>query len=318
MRICGLVLTLVIAAASSSRADDAKPWATGVAESEQSAALAIYRAGNSEFEESRYPQALTKYREALAHWDHPAIRFNMAVALINLDQPLEANEHLAKAMAFGAAPLGAEGYAQAVTYKKLLDGQLAHLRVKCGVDGAEVTLDGKPFLRCTGEATRLLMPGDHHLVATKPGFQAESTALVLVPGKEHVHEVKLAAVGAKLVRRWGANRPWIVVGIGVGAALIGTVFELQSRSDYQSHDDLVASRCPVGCPPDMPVSSSLETKARIENIAGISFLATGGILVVAGLVGVYLNTPRAVSERTPAVTPVALRGGGGAIATWSW
>ncbi len=313
-----MVLVFVFAAASA-HADDAKPWAAGVAEAEQAAALEIYRGGNAEFEESRYPQAVAKYRQALTHWDHPAIRFNMAVALINLDQPLEAHEHLEKAMEFGAAPLGTEGYAQAVTYKKLLDGQLAHLRVRCGVDGANVTLDGKPLLRCTGEATRLLVPGDHHLVATKPGFQAESTALVLVPGKEHVHDVKLVVVGAKLVRRWRANRPWIVVGVGAGALLLGTVFELQSRSDYKSYDQLVLSRCPVGCPPGMGVSDSLDTKGRIENIVGISLLATGGVLVVAGVVGVYLNAPRPIGEHTPVITPVALRGGGGgALATWSW
>jgi hypothetical protein len=318
VRISGVVFSVVIAAASASHADEAKPWAAGVVESEQAAALSIYREGNSEFEESRYPQALAKYRQALAHWDHPAIRFNMAVALINLDQPLEAHEHLEKAMRFGAAPLGAEGYAQAVTYKKLLDGQLAHLRVRCGVDGADVTLDGKPLVKCPGEAERLLMPGDHHLVATKPGFQAESTALVLVPGKEHVHDVALSAVGTKLVRRWSANRPWIVVGIGAGAALLGTVFELQSRSDYKSYDDLVLSQCPLGCPPDMPVSDSLQSKARVENIAGMSLLVTGGAVVIAGLVGVYLNAPHAIAEHTPVITPVASRGGGGALATWSW
>jgi hypothetical protein len=310
-----VVFALVTAVASPAFADEAKPWATGVAEGEQQAALAIYREGNSEFEESRYPQALAKYRQALAHWDHPAIRFNMAVALINLDQPLEAHEHLEKAMKFGAAPLGAEGYAQAVTYKKLLDGQLAHLRVRCNIDGAAVTLDGKPLVRCPGESIQLLVPGDHHLVATKPGFQAEATALVLVPGKELVHDVSLSPVGAKLVRRWGANRPWIVVGIGAGAALLGAVFELQSRSDYRSYDQLVLSQCPLGCAPDMEVSDSQKTKARIENIAGVSLLATGGIIAVAGLVGVYLNTPRPISEH---VTPVALRGGAGAMATWSW
>lgn len=313
-----MVLAFVIAAASASHADDAKPWAAGVGEAEQAAALETYRGGNSEFEESRYPQALAKYREALAQWDHPAIRFNMAVALINLDQPLEAHEHLEKAMKFGAAPLGTEGYAQAVTYKKLLDGQLARLRVRCNVEGADVTLDGKPLLHCTGEATRLLAPGDHHLVATKRGFQPETTALALVPGKEHVHDVKLAVVGAKLVRRWRANRPWIVVGIGVGAVLLGTGFELQSRSDYRSYDELVRSRCPLGCPPDMAVSDSLDTKGRVENIVGVSLLATGGALVVAGLVGVYLNAPRPIGEQAPVVVPVALRGGGGALATWSW
>src|SRR5439155_9990662 len=131
---------------------------------------------------------------AVKHWDHPAIRFNMAVALVNLDQPLEAYEDLEAAMKFGAAPLGNDAYAQGLTYKKLLDGQLTHLRVTCALDGAEVTLDGQPLLHGRGEATRLLLPGSHQVVAAKPGFLTETSALVLVPGKEVVHAVALSPI----------------------------------------------------------------------------------------------------------------------------
>src|SRR5262249_45044475 len=146
MRRMQIAIVLVLAATSvRARADD-KPWAVGVPQAEQDSALAMYRDGNGEFEESRYAQAVTKYREAGKHWDHPAIRFNMAVSLINLDQPLEAYENLTAALKFGAAPIGNEAFAQAQTYKKLLDGQLTHLKITCDVDGAEVTLDGQPIL----------------------------------------------------------------------------------------------------------------------------------------------------------------------------
>src|SRR5215813_4735696 len=100
-------MVLAILISGSAFADD-KPWAAGVPDKEQAAALAIYRDGNAEFEESRYAQALAKYREAIKHWDHPAIRFNMAVSRVNLDQPLDASEDLDAAIKYGAAPLGAE------------------------------------------------------------------------------------------------------------------------------------------------------------------------------------------------------------------
>ena len=58
-------------------------------------------------------------------WDHPAIRYNTAVALINLDQPLAADVELDSAMRFGDAALGADTFKQAQLYKKLLGGQLA-------------------------------------------------------------------------------------------------------------------------------------------------------------------------------------------------
>jgi hypothetical protein len=311
---------LVLALASRLAHADDKPWAAGVSDQEQAAALAMYREGNTEFEESRYKQALVKYEEAIKHWDHPAIRFNMAVALVNLDQPLEAYESLELAMKFGAAPLGADGFAQAVTYKKLLDGQLTHLRVTCDSDGAEVTLDGKPFLKCKGEAARLLLPGEHQVVASKPGYLTDNSPLVLVPGKEHVHVVKLAPLSTKLERRWPSSRPWILVGAGAGAALLGAVFELQSRSGYEAYDNYIASECPSGCGPNMPtttgkpLSSGQKDTAHLENIAGVSLMVAGGVTMAAGFVGVYLNIPRPVTEHMPVVTPAP----GGATATMTW
>jgi hypothetical protein len=318
------VVVLVGVVSTSVHAEPDKPWAQGVSEQEQAAALAIYKAGNAEFEESRYAQALAKYREAIQHWDHPAVRFNMAVSLVNLDQPLEAYESLTAALRFGDAPLGAEAYAQALTYKKLLDGQLTHLRVTCDLDGATVTLDGQPLFAGKGEATKLLRPGSHQVVASKPGYLTETAPLVLVPGKEQIHAVKLQKieVHTHLVRRWSARTPWLVVGAGAGALVLGGVLDLQARSDFQSFDDQVALQCPAGCSASMPpgmqqvaaATRSLQTKARVENIAGVSLLAVGGAAVVAGLVGVYLNLPRSVVEHAPLVVPT----GNGAMASWTW
>src|SRR5262245_7450577 len=62
--------------------DAPKPWVVGISEAEQQVALAVFKEGNSEFEQARYAQALAKYRQAIKHWDHPAIRFNMVVCLV--------------------------------------------------------------------------------------------------------------------------------------------------------------------------------------------------------------------------------------------
>src|SRR5262245_48307466 len=75
-------------------APETRPWAVGVAPEAQSAALQLFKQGNSLFAESQHAAALAKYREALKVWDHPAIRYNAAVALVNLDQPLLAYENL--------------------------------------------------------------------------------------------------------------------------------------------------------------------------------------------------------------------------------
>jgi hypothetical protein len=295
---------------------DPKPWAAGVSDEEQAKALAMYKDGNVEFEESRYAQALTKYREALTHWDHPAIRFNMAVCLVNLDQPLEAYEDLQKALAYAEAPLGADAYAQGLTYKKLLLGQLAHLEVTSDVDAADVTLDGKPLIKGVGKADQMMLPGPHQIVASKPGFETETTSLVLLPGKDTVHAVKLAPikVSTRTVRRWKARTPWLVVGGGAGVALVGGVFELLSHGEYQTFNQLFDANYPMGTKMIDPSIEAHRSTGRWENIAGLSLITVGGAAAIAGLVGVYLNQPHSVIEHGPMILPT----GNGAVASWTF
>src|SRR5262249_43670006 len=128
-----------------------RPWADGVPDALQAEAKQLFDAGNLLFEQEKYAQALTIYRDAVKKWDHPAIRYNMAVANIHLDQPLAAYEDLASALRYGAAPLQADVYAQALTYQKLLLGQLAQLKVACAQAEVHVFVDGELVLTGPGE-----------------------------------------------------------------------------------------------------------------------------------------------------------------------
>jgi len=161
----------------------ARPWADGVSPEQQTEALKIFKDGNALFAESQHAAALAKYREALKVWDHPAIRYNAAVALINLDQPLVADGELDAAMRFGEAALGGETYKQALLYKKLLNGQLADLDVSCSEPGAEVRLDGQLLFVAPGKKTQRMLPGAHSLVARQSGYLTETRSLVLPPGR---------------------------------------------------------------------------------------------------------------------------------------
>src|SRR5262245_46605341 len=98
-------LGVLVLGAATAHAED-KPWAEGVSAENQKAALALYKEGNKFFEESQYKDALAKYEQALAAWDHPAIRYNAAICRINLDQPVEAYDDIVAALRFGEPPLG--------------------------------------------------------------------------------------------------------------------------------------------------------------------------------------------------------------------
>src|SRR5262249_16931463 len=104
-----------------------RPWAAGVSEAEQKTALDLFDLGNREFGESHIAGALKWYREAIQHWDHPSIRYNMAVCLIDLDQPLEADDNLQRSLAYGEAALPPEQYREALRYQKLIDAQVARI-----------------------------------------------------------------------------------------------------------------------------------------------------------------------------------------------
>ncbi len=287
-----------------------KPWALGVSDAEQATALAIYNDANAEFEEARYAQALAKYHDAIKHWEHPAIRFNMVVCLINLDQPLEAFDDLELALKYGAAPFSADVFAQALTYQKLLLGQLARLEVTSAEPGATVILDGAKLFVAPGSVTKLVRPGDHQIVATKPGFLTATTPLVLVGGKGTVVDVRLVKIEpTHIVRRWSPWKPWVIVGVGVALAAAGGYLEWRAYEDNSNYDSRFKADCPTGCggPVQPPISTSLVSlrdRARNANISGITLLIAGGAALVTGSYGVYVNQPRAAGlEKNITVTP---------------
>lgn len=327
VRLCAL---LIVFAAASARADaptsPTAAWAAGVSEEEQATALAIYKDGNAEFELARYQQALVKYREALKHWDHPAIHFNIVVCLVNLDDPVQAYEHLELALKFGEPALGHDVYAQALTTKKMLQGMIAKLEVTSHEpQGASVTLDGKRLFTAPGDTTELVTPGDHQIVATKPGYITQTITLTLVPGKVTLRDVKLLDVrsATKYVRRWPTWQPWAVVGAGTAIGLLGLTFQRAASKNFTSYNTDFATACPDGCggagEPAIPASlTSIRNTAHAENVAAITMFTIGGAAIATGLLGVFLNQPHAMIPQDLQIAPSASASGVSLVVGGHW
>jgi hypothetical protein len=312
-RVCRLLVVIALSsltsalprrAAATPETDAEKPWAVGVSPDQRAKALDLFKDGNRFFEQSQYAQAFTKYREALEVWDHPSIRYNMAVALVHLDKPLSAYENLIQALRYGQGPLAPELYSQAQTYKKLLLGQLAEVKIRCEERDAEVSLDGERLFAAPGEATRLVTPGMHRVVATKTGFLPLSRSLTLLPGKQIVEELQLVALkevktDRRLERRWAVWKPWMVAVAGVAVGLIGLPLLLQSKSDIESYDSYVNASCTRGCTPSqIPAAvGDLKPKAALENGFAIGMFGLGGALVATGVALVIVNQPRVVETK---------------------
>ena len=285
-------------------AGEARPWADGISTERQQKANALLEEGNQLLFELLFTEALAKYEQAVKQWNHPAIRFNMAVSLYNLGRLVKAHDNLEQALRYGAAPLEASVYEQAVRYQKLLDSQLAELIVICDEDGVDVALDGKHLFTGPGKARRRLLPGEHQIVGSKDGFLPETRLMKLVPGKPETLSLSLVSVDEAIVvtrRRWQRWKPWAAVGAGVAVGLFGLSLRLQAGSNFEARDREVSLRCPgpEGCP-DPELLADLEgqkSRATWQNRFGVSFMIAGGAAAVAGMTLVILNQPRAVRLR---------------------
>lgn len=296
---------------------DARPWAEGIPEAEQAVASGLYAAGNAEFTEARFAQALAKYREAIRHWDHPAIRFNMAVCLINLGALAEARDNIERALAYQAGPLGAAAYAQALTDRKLLDGQLAHIKTACNEPGAVVTLDGKYLFTAPGASEQYLMPGQHEIAATKPGFRTAFMTFSAVASQVVTYDLRPSSeTGA---RRW---RYWNYVVEGGGALIAGGALAyLSAHSDLTDYDAKAAVRCPHGCTkaqvhgyPDLRADKD---HAATKQVVAFSLFSVGGAAVAIGVLGLIFDQPHVRTEMVRA-TPVVALAPGGAVGALRW
>jgi hypothetical protein len=297
---------LALASPPARAAPDDRPWAENVPEAQQSVALQLYQEGNKLFEESQHAAALSKYREALQRWDHPAIRFNAAVALVLLDQPLAAHENLERALRYGQAPFSADTYQQALTYQKLLRGQLSRVSVECAEADAEVTLDGTLMFVGPGRAERWLAPGAHQVMARKAGTLPDMRSLNLVPGKstrESLALQEIRALPVKTARRWPTWKPWAVMGTGALVALVGAPFMISAKNDFDSFDANVADavgagkcKTSTGCnESDLPQAAfdSLH-RGDVKNVVAVSLFSVGGAIAATGVALLILNQPRPV------------------------
>ncbi len=278
------------------------PWVDGVTRAQRQRANQIFQEGNALIRDGLFARAAERYQEALALWDHPGFRYNLAIAQINLDQPILAYESFLHAVRFGVQPLGEDRHAQAQSFLTLLRNQLAEIEVVCDEPGAVVTVDGKSLFTAPGRAQRMALPGGHQLMADVPGRLPDTKQIVLAPGQRARFRLapRLPAYLAT-ERRWAAWGPWTVTGAGLATVAAGGVVNWRAGAAFERHDREAGRLCasPAGCAAaDVPAglgrqldrAERTQLGARITYAAGAAVLATGAVLL-------YLNRERPVRRR---------------------
>lgn len=330
-RLCAGVLVatvaLVIGFGAAHAQDEGKPWAKGVAQADKTEATKLFREGNSLLKDSLFLKAAEKYRKAIKHWNHPAIHYNLALALMNLDQPLEVYAALKHALEFGPTALDQEKYDAAARYLKLVQQQIAHVSIKCDTPGTDVIFDGKQVFTGPGKYDSLVRIGEHTVVARKAGYVSQDETRVLGPGDELDLDIKMHTPEelTRYRRKFQPWKPWVVVGGGAAVLAFGGIMHALARSGFQSYDDGITA-CGGCVPPDSLTSkkSGAETKQTVAYVA----YGVGGAALAAGVVLAYINRAqpyRVDLERSHSgggshvsVAPTFHKGGAGFVATFDF
>lgn len=331
------VLTCVLMCASLRvEAQEAKSWNQGVTEEQRKLAQPFFDAGNDFFERSMYAKALAEYEKAIAHRDHPAIRYNLAVCLINLGRPVQAHENLIAGMKHGAGPLAKGLFKEGNTYLKLLLGQLAEIRITTEEEGAKVSLNGKMLFIGPGEITLMVKPEQHLVTTTKPGMLADNQEIIPRTSESNVVSIKLFPPRAKvrLKPRWAPWKPWAVIGAGVALSAAGVPLYVFARRNMSDYDDEVITRFDAqddehrNQPLDLPNSvTDLRSKAKTQNVAAISLFVSGAAVLTTGVVLLVLNRPQrekvpakrsALDARNLSITPIVDGNGSGLMSRYSF
>lgn len=276
-----------------------RPWAKGVSFEDQQAARLLFEEANVLLKDSLFAQAAAKYREALARWDHPGIHYNLALALMSLEQPIEVYEALTQATRYGDAPLDAEKLERAQSYLTLLEQQLVRVVIRCEDGGARVTLDGKLLFTGPGKHESMMRAGEHSIIAQKPGHLTDTRQLVFTPGEPVDIDIDLLTVDEATYtqRRWSAWKPWAVTGAGLVVSAASGYLHWRSLSNFDSYDTEFAMRCANGCEDEqVPDLNEMRDRASLQRRIAIVSSAVGGTALVTGLVLLYLNRGKVVRK----------------------
>lgn len=281
---------------------DVRPWAQGVSPAQQKAALDLFHEGNVNLNDGLFAKAAESYRAALTHWDHPAIHYNLALAEMNLDQPIEAYDNMDAALKYGEAPLQSKDkFDNAKQYLLLLEKQVADVSVSCDKPGAKVTVDGKEAFVAPGKYETRVRIGKHTFVAEKQGYTTRINAPYIGPGEKFRIELKLytAEELTRYHRKFQATWvPWAVMGAGAVIAFGGALSEFSAQSTYAQYDHKV-EQCNMnntGCQSSKELTDLRSSGDSKKTLGYVGYgVGAAAILVGAGLA--WFNRPQGYQIR---------------------
>jgi hypothetical protein len=294
-----------------------RPWSQGVPKENQEAAAKLFFEANEYLQKNVFGKAAELYRQALTHWDHPAIHYNLSLALMDTGLLLEFREHLVGATRYGRDPLDKEMFEHAGRLKLFVEGQLVHVEVSCDVAGASVSMDGKALFTAPGYYEGWVLPGSHVFVTTQPGHSPNERIRTPAAGEKislHISKLYEDEELTRYRRRWSAWKPWTVLGAGAALAAGGGLLHLRARDNYRRFDAQATACGLAGCAPT-PELGDLRKRGDTFQKVAVGGYAAGGALFATGAVLAFMNRAqpyRLSPDEHEQVTSLAVGGAGGA------
>jgi hypothetical protein len=288
-----LVLALPAARAETVRTGG-EPWYRQATADARQRALALFAQALDKHQQLLRGEAMELYELALALWDNPDIRWNLALVLDDLGQYLRAYQQLESALRWEAA-LGAERLREMRDRMRTLETQrLARIETSREEPGAEIKLDGQPWYRRAGHRSTLVLPGEHYIAASKPGYYPVTRSVYVLAGQQAQVPLRMDEDRLIETRRWRAWKPWAVVAAGVAVAAVGAGLERRALAHRDDAADVIvrSSKDAENGTVDDILIKGIYDRARTENALAIGAFAVGGTTVAVGLALAWLNQPR--------------------------
>ena len=291
----GLAALAIVMALPAAQADVARtggePWYEQSTDSARQRARALFEQGLDKHHDFLRGDALELYEQALALWDNPDIRWNLALVLEDLGQYLRAHEQLEAMLRWGAA-LGAQRLRDVLDRMRELETRrLARIEASSDEPGADITLDGQAWFRGAGHQSALVKPGEHYVAARKAGAFPVTRSVSVTAGQAARVALPMDADRLIETRRWSAWKPWVVISAGVVATAVGAGLERQAiglrSTAARSVANLDLCDSPKGCTP--MASPADYDRAVTNNRIAIGAFVAGGTALAVGLTMAWIN-----------------------------
>ena len=269
-------------------------------------ALERYELARQEFKASRFQPALAAFMRAHVLSADPRLLWNAAACLRKLERNAEALRTIDRYLAEGIE-LTAEEREEARRAQLAVRALVAVVHLTTVPGDVSISLDGSPL---TGRASEgvYVEPGRHAFIFSKEGFQEKLRQEGLKAGEDTAWTIELLPVPSAVVTAPVEVKvksapeeprvrfaPWLVVGGGAGAGILGAVFLGISGAAW----DRFRQECGTNCSPQRWAGS------RDLEIAGVVLVAAGAAAIGAGFAWFLLSASQPAARVTVGPTQVS-------------